>query len=230
MGGLEMAAVLKRSRGARKIDFLVLLVLASWSDENGEAYPSIATIARRARVTTRTVKSSLRRLVAAGEISVNHRAYDTPSAKDRRHPRRGGFQPTNLYVIRAVKPLVEVVKDLHHHQGREDSARKVVKKTRAEASRSISLESVSTESVSTPRIAAFSIDNKKPADWLPKVRDAAYRVLADDPSLAGLSLEEAVAERCRDLRYPFDETTLPIAIEDTLSRFAMRRQNQRRRA
>lgn len=60
--------VLKRSR-AKHADRLVLLVLASHADKNGEnAYPSIRTIAQEANLAPSTVWTSLRRLEEIGEI------------------------------------------------------------------------------------------------------------------------------------------------------------------
>lgn len=56
---------------ARKTDLLVLLALADNADEDRWiAWPSVATIARKARVGERTAQRALRRLEEQGEVSV----------------------------------------------------------------------------------------------------------------------------------------------------------------
>lgn len=49
---------------------LVLLAIADFADDNGEAFPSIPTLARKARVSEQQVRNVIRRLVKAGELAV----------------------------------------------------------------------------------------------------------------------------------------------------------------
>ena len=64
-----MAWVLEHEATTTGTDRLVLLALANHANDNGEAWPSIDTIAREAGVQRRqTVKDALARLVAAGLI------------------------------------------------------------------------------------------------------------------------------------------------------------------
>lgn len=63
-------AVWQRS-SAKKTDLLVLLAIAdNANEETFEAWPSVETIARKARVDKRTAQRALRRLEAQGEIVV----------------------------------------------------------------------------------------------------------------------------------------------------------------
>ena len=56
-----------RSKGG---SLLVLLAIADFSNDEGFAYPSIATLARKARLTPRNTQRTIRRLVACGELEV----------------------------------------------------------------------------------------------------------------------------------------------------------------
>lgn len=49
-------------------DLLVLLGIADFANDEGVAYPSIATLARKARLTPRNTQRAIRRLVAKGEL------------------------------------------------------------------------------------------------------------------------------------------------------------------
>lgn len=55
---------------ARGIDRLVLLALADAADDGGRAWPSVATLARKAAVAPRTVQRSLRTLAEMGELTL----------------------------------------------------------------------------------------------------------------------------------------------------------------
>lgn len=71
----QLALVFERSR-AENAERLVLLSLANHAGgDGGDAYPSIATIAREARIGESTVRLALKRLKALGEIVEN----DLPS-------------------------------------------------------------------------------------------------------------------------------------------------------
>lgn len=77
--------VWERSR-AEGTDRLVLLAIAdSANDDGGNAWPSVATLAGKAKVSERTVQRSIRALVLLGEVSVDQNA---------------GWHGTNVYTVR----------------------------------------------------------------------------------------------------------------------------------
>lgn len=51
-------------------DLLVLLAIADFANDEGVAYPSIATLARKARLTSRNTQRAIRRLVTNGELLI----------------------------------------------------------------------------------------------------------------------------------------------------------------
>ncbi|MEQ1793631.1 MAG: helix-turn-helix domain-containing protein [Nitrospira sp.] len=51
-------------------DLLVLLGIADFANDEGIAYPSIPTLARKARLTPRNAQRAIRRLVACGELLI----------------------------------------------------------------------------------------------------------------------------------------------------------------
>jgi len=51
-------------------DLLVLLAVADYANDNGEAWPSVSTLAKKARLKERQTQYSLRRLVEAGELQI----------------------------------------------------------------------------------------------------------------------------------------------------------------
>lgn len=51
-------------------DLLVLLAVADFANDNGEAWPSVSTLAKKARLKERQTQYSLRRLVEAGELQI----------------------------------------------------------------------------------------------------------------------------------------------------------------
>lgn len=64
-----------KSSKAKGIDRLVLLAIADWTwDDGTNAYPSVATMAKKTGVTTRTVQRSVRELVNIGELEVQENA------------------------------------------------------------------------------------------------------------------------------------------------------------
>lgn len=50
---------------------LILLAIADFADDNGVAYPAMATLAVKARMTTRNAQLAVRRLTRAGELRVD---------------------------------------------------------------------------------------------------------------------------------------------------------------
>ena len=84
------------AQAATGTDLLVLLALADWADDEGEAFPKVATIARKSRVSVSTVRRSLRHLESLGLVEVEDRhaaglssIYRLPVAD----PFRNGGQP-----------------------------------------------------------------------------------------------------------------------------------------
>ena len=65
-----MSWVWENSR-AEGTDRLVLLALADYAGDDGYAYPSVARLALKARISTRTVQRCIRSLMALGEVTVS---------------------------------------------------------------------------------------------------------------------------------------------------------------
>lgn len=88
-------------------DRMVLVALSSFADQQGYCWPSIASIARRARFSERTVQYSLKRLLDLGAISVEERV------------RKEGGQASNAYwlmgfdTLPGVQPVQGGVQPLH---------------------------------------------------------------------------------------------------------------------
>jgi hypothetical protein len=76
--------VFKHSR-AKGAGFVIMLALADWANQDGEAWPALETIARKARVSVRTVTTEIKRLAKIGELSIATGA---------------GRNGTNVYTIR----------------------------------------------------------------------------------------------------------------------------------
>lgn len=73
---------------------LVLIVLAENADQDdGSCWPSVNTIARRARISTRSVQYALRQLVDMGELAIHAQAGGHADWRGDRRP--------NLYVLTA---------------------------------------------------------------------------------------------------------------------------------
>ena len=81
-----MAIVLHHSR-AKGADKLVLLGIANHAGDGG-AWPSIATLARYANATERTVQRAIRTLASMGELHVERQAGGTAHLKDWQRPNR----------------------------------------------------------------------------------------------------------------------------------------------
>jgi hypothetical protein len=70
---------------------LLMLAIADYAHDDGSnAYPSIATLARKARTTERNVKILLGKLEAVGELEVR---------------RNAGPKRTNLYRVKNIPPI-----------------------------------------------------------------------------------------------------------------------------
>jgi DNA-binding transcriptional regulator YhcF (GntR family) len=74
---------------AKGAELLVLLAIADHaSDNGGNAWPSQRTLARRARVTERSVQRAITSLVEAGELAVDSRSGGTQFTDPRYRPNR----------------------------------------------------------------------------------------------------------------------------------------------
>ena len=83
-----MAAVWDLSKAAGT-DRLVLLAIADSADHDGaNAWPSIATVARKCLVSERTVQRAIRNLVALGELEVEDQAGGNAQSRADRRPNR----------------------------------------------------------------------------------------------------------------------------------------------
>lgn len=83
-----MSHVWKQSR-AKGGDLLVLLAIADFSDDSGTAFPSVSTLSQKARLDSRNVQRSIRRLITAGELTLSERQ---------------GPHGTNLYQVAKCHP------------------------------------------------------------------------------------------------------------------------------
>lgn len=81
-----MSAVLHHSR-SKGTDKLVLLGIANHYGDGG-AWPTVATLARYANATERTVQRSLSNLVKLGELGIDRQAGGTHHMKDSERPNR----------------------------------------------------------------------------------------------------------------------------------------------
>lgn len=81
-----MSAVLHHSR-SKGTDKLVLLGIANHYGDGG-AWPTVATLARYANATERTVQRSLSNLVKLGELGIDRQAGGTQHMKDSERPNR----------------------------------------------------------------------------------------------------------------------------------------------
>lgn len=69
-GAVAVKAVLLASRDLRPNERLVLVAIAAHTNRDGDAWPSVSTIAEYAGVSVRTVQRALARLVQLGRIAV----------------------------------------------------------------------------------------------------------------------------------------------------------------
>ncbi|MEU5788778.1 helix-turn-helix domain-containing protein [Micromonospora purpureochromogenes] len=69
-GAAAVKAVLLASRDLRPNERLVLVAIAAHTNHDGDAWPSVATIAEYAGVSTRTVQRALAKLVQLGRLVV----------------------------------------------------------------------------------------------------------------------------------------------------------------
>ncbi len=70
-------------------DLLVLLAIADYADDTGQAYPAVGTLAHKARMSERNCQYVLKRLVGSGELEVE---------------RRKGPGGCNLYRVKILHP------------------------------------------------------------------------------------------------------------------------------
>lgn len=83
-----MSKVWAQSQAAGS-ELLLLLAIADFSDDQGQAFPSVATLARKIRMSPRNTQYLLQKLEAAGELEI------------RRNAGRAG---SNLYTVQALHP------------------------------------------------------------------------------------------------------------------------------
>ena len=67
---LRVSSLVWKHSRAEASDLLVLLAIADFCDENGQAYPAVATLAKMARCSQRTVQRSLRLLCSMLELTI----------------------------------------------------------------------------------------------------------------------------------------------------------------
>ena len=97
-----MSRVWKHSK-AYSVYLLALVSIADHADDEGQAYPSIAGIAKKSRLQERQVHRSLKWLVESGELSIEYKSG--PNGK-------------NLYTVHVEKTLTKCHRDvgaIHEH-------------------------------------------------------------------------------------------------------------------
>jgi Helix-turn-helix domain len=62
---------------ARKGELLMLLAIADFANDDGEAWPSVPTLAKKSRLSERQAQYALRRLVKSGELKLGAVTYIT---------------------------------------------------------------------------------------------------------------------------------------------------------
>lgn len=84
-----MSWVWRESKVSIVSELLVLLAIADHADEyGGNAWPSIATIARKCRLSERRIQQIISSLVANGFLEVERQAGGTPDMRDDHRPNR----------------------------------------------------------------------------------------------------------------------------------------------
>lgn len=94
MSVYAMSSVWKLSQHEAS-DLLVLLAVADYANDEGEAWPSVEALMRKARLSERAVRYSIRRLVASGEMTV---AEDSGPVLPSKQGRKRGAKAT-LYTV-----------------------------------------------------------------------------------------------------------------------------------
>lgn len=84
---VETLAIVLHHSKAKSTDKLVLIGIANHAGDGG-AWPSIATLARYANVSERTVQRAVDALARLGELHVERQAGGTPGMKDWQRPNR----------------------------------------------------------------------------------------------------------------------------------------------
>jgi hypothetical protein len=97
-----MAAVWDKSAHAGT-ELLMLLAIADFADDNGNAYPAVATLAMKCRMTPRNVNHILTQLKASGELEV--RLNEGPKGCNRYRIRLDGVGLKPASPLKAASPL-----------------------------------------------------------------------------------------------------------------------------
>lgn len=91
---------------AQGTDLLVLLAIADAADDDGRnAWPSVATLARKCRVSPRSVQYAIARLSEAGELVVEHQAGGNVNTRSDRRPNR--YRVTIASGVQDLHPAAE---------------------------------------------------------------------------------------------------------------------------
>jgi hypothetical protein len=225
-----MFKTLKRSR-ASNATLLVLLVLASYADEDGLCYPSLREISKRARVSRTTVVAAIEKLVQTGELARLTRGHsDWDRVKHRR--REGGFQPTNYYQLMVVNPV--------NHLTASATDGEVVKVVNHPGGSIHEPKVVQSAETTHPFLNLSDLNSgaarREPSRWDEKLRELVHLTWQDQPTLGGLELVEHLRDWLQQLPAIDNEVTdedLGAAIEFAAGQrqraAAMRRPHQQRR-
>jgi Helix-turn-helix domain len=118
----KIVDVFKHSR-QKGSDLLLLIALAEYANDDGEAYPSITTLAKRCRMSVRNCQYRIRQLIAAGELRIRENA---------------GPRGVNVFVVQGAAHFTGGCSPLH--QGGEVSRPGGVKLTASRTLREPSIE------------------------------------------------------------------------------------------
>jgi hypothetical protein len=174
-----MTAVWTGSRHSGS-ELLMLLALADFSDDAGNSYPAVATLAKKCRMQPRNANYVLKALQAGGELQM--RPNEGPNG-------------TNRYriVLKALQPVagVQARAGVQRSAGLQPSAPTPAMECAKPLQRSAdkpSLNRQEPERVRATRTSPTERGSRLPADWTPSAADVAYcrerRPDLDPPTVA----------------------------------------------
>jgi hypothetical protein len=196
-----MAAVWQNSQHAGT-NLLMLLALADFSDDHGNSYPAVETLAGKCRIKPRNARYVLNELRASGELEI--RPNEGPKGVNRYRIKleapKGMQHGAPLHSVAplhqsAATPALQCTKPLHPSAAKPSMNHQEPKKTRARAAPRASVD-----------MAALlpGVDPKVLADWQEVRRSKRATVFSETAAdqvrkqaeAAGLTLQQAIEICC----------------------------------
>lgn len=196
-----MTVVWERSRHAGT-DLLMLLALADFSDDNGNSYPAVSTLASKCRMGVRNANYILKVLQASGELQV--RANEGPKGTNRYRivlDALGGLQ--SLAPLQAVAPLqassstpaMQFPKPLQPIADEPSLNRQEPSKKKRARKETLALDLSGLLPEVTPQVLTDWQQVRK-AKRAGPITETVVKALRREAAKAGLSLQEAVETCC----------------------------------